>query len=574
MAAGTGTIEAYPFTLAAGSSDGKAWADGDFNSGHQKLAEDDKRYVAWLFRLGTLLRDQFLPGPEHQDRTYFLDRLPDHYHIRYKTAQNRLDYYLYGYPHGNKPKAFRSPNDFFPHLIWIVGGSKDKSLCSCQLCNPEQAKPSWWPQPAPVPAAPSVSSSAAAPKASSISTGATAPSATPMSRTASASSAVSKTAPAVKQVQQPTNVVAPAQPNIIPGPVAADPPAHSQTPALVSTQTMATPQSDDKAVFREGEAVWFLTNPTWRLGIVLEKLPPETQDGRLRYMIKQLAHSLLRLETHLRSESEMRPFLAFSVPAVNLPELQNSWVRNASWDQLVARYAGDNPSRQELVGVEGSKKVLIEIDHSYSLFNVISDSRASGGKLVVQGIFLGAERINVGEAVRIRLKPQEINPAWPKNMPILMVLKEIYVAKSGETDGLFFNGDVYRLEEISRQQAVVPQTQIPLAMIKEKAFRDSVRAAAGTHFQWVPVLQNVIKDETAIRGRFYETSRLMAILDQNKFDAALTKGEVEDVQAYLNNRADSKGVYVGLRKNRLEMLAGAVPDDFVLSLPATIQETS
>lgn len=66
MAAGPGTSEAYPFTLAAGSSDGKPWADGDFNAGHQKLPEDDKRYVAWLFRLGALLRDQFLPGPEHQ----------------------------------------------------------------------------------------------------------------------------------------------------------------------------------------------------------------------------------------------------------------------------------------------------------------------------------------------------------------------------------------------------------------------------------------------------------------------------------------------------------------------------
>lgn len=66
MAAGSGASDAYPFTLAAGSSDGKAWADSDFNSGHQILPEDDKRYIAWLFRLGSLLRDQFLPGPEHQ----------------------------------------------------------------------------------------------------------------------------------------------------------------------------------------------------------------------------------------------------------------------------------------------------------------------------------------------------------------------------------------------------------------------------------------------------------------------------------------------------------------------------
>ncbi|KAK7956281.1 uncharacterized protein PG986_005503 [Apiospora aurea] len=574
MAAGSGTGEVYPFTLAPGSSDGKAWADGDFNSGHQKLPEDDKRHIAWLFRLGALLRDQFLPGPEHQGMNplaHYISRGTWTDHNRSSLSQNRLDYYLYGYPYGNKPKAFRSPNDFFPHLLWIAGGSKDKSLCSCQLCNPEQAKPSWWPQPAPVPA-PSASSSVAAPRGSSVSTGTAAVSATPMSRAASASSAATKPAPAAKPIQQPM-AVAPAQPKTIPGPVTTDPSTHTQNPAVVGNPAMVT-QPDDKAVFREGEAVWFLTNPTWRLGIVLQKLPPATQDGRLRYMIKQLAHSLLQLEAHLRPENEMRPFLAFSVPAVNLPELQNTWVRNAPWSQIVAKYAGDNPTRQELVGVEGSKKALIEIDHSYSLFNVMLDSRSSGGKLVVQGIFLGAERINVGEAVRIRLTPQEMNPAWPKNMPILMVLKEIFTAKSGETDGLFFSGDIYRLEEITRQQPVVEQTEIPSAMFKEKVFRDGIRAAAGTHFQWVPVLQNVTKDETVIRGRFYETSRLMAILDQNKFDAALAKGEVEDVQAYLNNRADSKGVYVGRKQNRLEMLAGAVPDDFVLPLPASIQEAS
>lgn len=31
-------------------------------------------------------------------------------------SKARVDYYLYGYPHGARPRVFRSPKDFLPRM--------------------------------------------------------------------------------------------------------------------------------------------------------------------------------------------------------------------------------------------------------------------------------------------------------------------------------------------------------------------------------------------------------------------------------------------------------------------------
>ena len=86
------------------------------------------------------------------------------------------------------------------------------------------------------------------------------------------------------------------------------------------------------------------------------------------------------------------------------------------------------------------------------------------------------------------------------------------------------------------------------------------------------VFPNITKDESAIRGRFYETSRLMMILAPDQFRQSMANGAIDDVQAYLNNHLDSTGEYIGRRKNRDEALAGAVPEGFCLSLGPNVIE--
>jgi hypothetical protein len=91
------------------------------------------------------------------DRNYILEELPEGYvlweHVKYKIdklAENkrekgkhaagvyeRQDAYLYGHPQGRK-KRYRSPADFFPHILWLsVDKEDDARNCSCKICSPE-----------------------------------------------------------------------------------------------------------------------------------------------------------------------------------------------------------------------------------------------------------------------------------------------------------------------------------------------------------------------------------------------------------------------------------------------------
>jgi hypothetical protein len=59
-------------------------------------------------------------------------------------GHDRQDAYLYGHP-GGRRQRFRSPAEFFPHLVWLARGSDfDHDNCKCKLCSPDElqsAKP-------------------------------------------------------------------------------------------------------------------------------------------------------------------------------------------------------------------------------------------------------------------------------------------------------------------------------------------------------------------------------------------------------------------------------------------------
>lgn len=49
----------------------------------------------------------------------------------------RADTYVFGHP-GGKVKRYRSPQDFFPHLLWLATDSEgDNANCSCKWCSPQ-----------------------------------------------------------------------------------------------------------------------------------------------------------------------------------------------------------------------------------------------------------------------------------------------------------------------------------------------------------------------------------------------------------------------------------------------------
>lgn len=70
---------------------------------------------------------------------YRVDKLAEGKREKGKHAAGvyeRQDAYLYGHPQGRK-KRYRSPADFFHHVLFLVADSNDRRDCSCKICSPE-----------------------------------------------------------------------------------------------------------------------------------------------------------------------------------------------------------------------------------------------------------------------------------------------------------------------------------------------------------------------------------------------------------------------------------------------------
>lgn len=552
-----GSIQAYPFVLQPGCSDGKPWSDEEVQRSSTvhtpfKVPLDDDIYKHWKLTLGALLRDQLLPK---DNRNFYLEEFPEHYSLWKKSKKadpKGGEYLLYGMD-GDKPRAFRSPRDFLPHLLWLISGRGGKHLnCSCDYCGEKLPLPVGT---ADVTPAPSTATSATPAATTS----------TAMKRSLSNSSTTAKVSAVSKQASQA--IAAKRKVTPVSAPVANQAQAQS---ALA--QQPSRPRSDESVLFREGEVVWFKNNAAWRLGIVLKAVPADPSSSTpTKCLIQPIAHAYIKIDTVLKVEADIRPFLAFSVPTVNMKEMQGLRFQQVPWNQIQASF-GQDKHKQELIGLEASKMAVTEMDHSFSTFNHILETQPRPGIHRVGGVFLGAEKIRVGEAVRVQVTEQEVDLNLTRGLPVVMVIRDMVLNDGGQ---IFFFGELYRLEETANPQPTPNQIQLPPAMLREKAFRDQVKKSAGTRFDWILFQQNVTKPEKMIRGRFYETAKLMAILDPVRFKQALDKGVVEDVQAYLNNRLASTGARTGGRKNnRLDMLAGAVPADFRLTFGPGVMEAS
>ncbi|KAL1970594.1 hypothetical protein VTN77DRAFT_4238 [Rasamsonia byssochlamydoides] len=123
------------------SSDGNDWvvipldpdhfSDGDpstWPKGPQFRRVNDELYrhklaMMWLQRRGQL----------EKGKNYILDRLPDNYVLfdrpRYSNPTIR-DKFLWGHPSGS---YFNSPNQLFPHFLWLMNGGTGR--CSCENCK-------------------------------------------------------------------------------------------------------------------------------------------------------------------------------------------------------------------------------------------------------------------------------------------------------------------------------------------------------------------------------------------------------------------------------------------------------
>ncbi|KAI6748609.1 hypothetical protein HG530_015382 [Fusarium avenaceum] len=493
-----------------------------------RLTEDDPRFTEWKVKLGILLKQELCPNPDG----YWLYEKSKHLWVS-------------GYP--IKAKLFKSPQEFAVHLIWLLSTSMDYRDCCCAHCNAsnmikggvnaddglvithEPSKVDKMPTkvtPVPLPPMPGQGPQ----KANNVVPRPTSTQSTPAhtAQNSPAPTPISTTATPVQQVQQP-------------------PPIRPQEQPIQWALKSAV-------LFRSGELVWYQNGNTWRLGVIAS-----STNGQ--HEVMPIGHGIVQQSNVTKTDGDMRPFYAFTVPPVTLPELKEKEYDGVSWESLFQGAADGN--RREMLALDASKMAAVKIDYSYSLWSKLSeDPRARS--VTYYGCFFGAERVEIGDAMRLRSLPADLNV--PAETGVLG-LRFIFTMK--EFPGaVFFRGHLYQL--VSEDQPnIVRDEHLPIAMRSESQWRHSVGAQ---RWRYALVKENVVFKEQSIRGRFYPTHRLMPILNPAEFQSSVAQRRVDDQYAHLNNRMDGTGRYLGRKINRLDTLGASVAHSARISLEPFIRE--
>ncbi|KAE8443425.1 hypothetical protein EG329_001906 [Mollisiaceae sp. DMI_Dod_QoI] len=520
---------------------------------YKRLEHDEAKAVDWKRKLGGMLM-HLLGGKEQTNKNYMLKELPEGYtlweHVKYNKGKiddkkkekgrhaagtfERQDAYLYGHPQGRK-KRFRSPADFFPHLLWLATDKEgDPINCSCKICSPDgegdtaedavkgplKAESVDKPSPAKKEQKPSISAT---------------PKNIPSSSSAPPASAV---------------------------PAAPSKPAQTARPANGRSQeAQADSDPNGKYLYRPGELVWFNTEPNWRLGIIGRRGLVNDQP---RYLIQPLSNPQQHQPQQIKDqETSLRPWLAWSVPQTTNPSLNDLTFEQIPWER-VTRGDFDGGRKTDYV-VDGSILAAKMVDASYSLFDRNEHALAGPGEVHYNGMFLGAEKIWVGEPVRLRVAPKPV-----PDIVVLVIHKLIERTIQGRSS-VTFVGDVYKFVEMPTpytNRSQWPTPDLPPRMVEDLRFRNIVadNAHANTWYEWRLLEPAARKGLADVRGRWYETRTLLPILrGALKYQEDQIMGKLGDAGEWMNGRRDNNKVPEQRRKNRRDTLGLSVPADFKVS---------
>lgn len=474
-----------------------------------------------------------------------------------------------GYP--IKAKLFKSPQEFGLHLLWLFTPSMEYRDCCCIHCNvPSVARlPSVLDGVAMTPASAAVSKAPilphkvtpvplptipGQPQQKQAANGQSLQAAQPSSAPApnpTAAGTVTSTGPTT-QAQPSPQAAAQAQPQ-----------AQPQTRSQAQARKQVQPQPFQWALqapflFRAGELVWYQNGNSWRLGVI-------AGPGSDSFPIIPIGHKSALQKTATKAYKEMRPFHAFSVPAVMLQELQDKVFDQVAWEELFAFAGLDRVKRTNLI-LDASKMAASKIDASYSLWCPLAED-IHAETVPYYGCFFGAERIEVGDCLRVKPLSGDANISSDSSV---LGLRGI-TARRGNPMAVLFRGNIYQIAKADETSAeAVPPENLPIPLRDETLWRSQV--SPNQPWRWVLVKEDVLLEEQSIRGRFYPTHRLMPVLNEAGFNAAVAEGNVDSQYPYLNNRMDGSGGYIGFKMNRQEMLGTSVPNDGQIMLEPLIRE--
>ncbi|KAF2733682.1 hypothetical protein EJ04DRAFT_438619 [Polyplosphaeria fusca] len=537
---------------------------------YRLIAKDEPKHIDWRKKLGGMLLRQ-IGGKQYEGKLCWtqciLWDLPEGYrlyeHIKSKVdgqtkpvknhsggGHDRQDAYLYGHPKGPK-KRFRSPVEFFPHLLWLStdeGGDYDN--CACKLCCPVQLETE---KPAP---------KAEAHVNSPVVKQENDPAASPIS------TSIVHRHPIVQNPVRNTNTQPPAAAQSPNAPRIRLPPSLTPSqPPHPRSQDQQLDSEYNKFLCRTGEVVWFFRQKTraWGLGLIVRRWIPKDKNPNRAHVIQPLSHPHASPAAELVvGDDGLKPWLAWSAPGCTHKQLQilpNLRYDQVDWHAVLAGSFGEGEPE-----VDASILAAKAVDASYTTFEPLKTTTNNSGheERHWNGIFFGAEKIWNGDPVRMRIG------SGTDIMVVTNIVERIVPTAangSSRTSTIQLHGDVYTYATFpapdpSKPPDIPQSTTIPIRMREDMRWRNNfLIPATRTIAYWKLISTQSRLELSDIKGRWYETSLIFV----ESFHKAVRNNEGGN-GIWMNTRGDAAGITdLGTRvAERVKAFGRAIPDNTLL----------
>lgn len=327
-------------------------------------------------------------------------------------------------------------------------------------------------------------------------------------------------------------------------------------------------------ILRPGDIAWYdgsKTSQEWRLGVVTSR---HIKENEPEYTIQPLANPEENLDELNVNEKHIRIFLAWSVPDTSAALPGVLFHEEVNWSQELSLRRQQNPNASCVI--DSSILAAKQVDASYSLFNkahVDVELRAlETAQTHYTGMFLGSEKLWVGEAVR--LLPSVIEGSKIQVLVIRQMVEKTPVPVTAQKKRsksppkpvdskpvLHLVGDVYELVKRAtpRAEGDWDKDDLPQRMVDDVKWLN--QCEKGLFSDWQVILRDTVKGLEDIAGRWYPTKILGNNLRGSaKIQEELRSGSVSDIGLYLNHRMHQKTTENMRRRNRKHALGTSVPD--------------
>jgi hypothetical protein len=455
-----------------------------------------------------------------------------------KGTSDRQDAYLYGHPLGPK-KRFRSPHDFFPHLLWLLSDdSGDPDNCACKFCSPEGHPEG---------------------KMSELKEKLATQAVVQIKEDTSSKPPAAKTSPT--KALAPAQAISPPTKNIQPSQVRQSVIQPKPTPLPnFLTNAQKIDASFGFPLFRSGEVVWFNRGEAWGLGLIFSR---QVDPQQRRYYIQPLSHPIEHPRiVEITQETSLRPWLAWTAPQLTHQTLRDGLeYDDIDWNGLYRGIYGEgNPE------VDASILASKRVDKTYTpIFQMTVPDQLPTTRTYA-GLYLGAEKIWIGEPVRLRMDDPLATYVMVVNQIFDTFQPNDQVPDQGSWK-LSLAGDMYLLQALPPSTSPPDDSHLPNRMREDSRFCNRAAAAVGnTMFYWRLVNSLIAIGLDRCKGRWYENSVFAPIIQGDaEFSSDLQKGAIRNLGPQMNGRSDKELDMIGTRTfTRKEALGYSIPTDCVI----------